>query len=406
MTRVRENQGEAQTWLGDVTEAMGALRMRVKEVASMKPAVDLVRSEVERVTHAMGSVESRREFLDEMNKRLSDLSSTASRLDERTKGLHSRMETADQRFVALSLHAEEAARVEKVVPIVLQGVEDAEERVAEVGETISNLEARAQKTEALAERMRKMGEDLDQRQGALEAATEHLDRVSELRQEAAATAQDLSEETRKLTAALGSAEGRADRLSELSDQLEDRSGNLRFTEKRLAQFEEKLSRWELLETQLTRSLDQLNERQGTVDALQADIKHLFAMAERTVEGVRSISEAHQEIVHTRAALDDVLTRMRDVDETIDDLELRKRQIERAEERLARADALVIDIQSSLETLHGQKAFLDHVIEKAGSLTFQAKQAEALIDTLREERELTNRVRAAVADMRDQNLKAG
>jgi chromosome segregation ATPase len=95
MIRVRDNQGEAQTWLADVTEAMGALRVRVKEVAGMKPAVDLVRSEVERVTHAMGSVESRREFLDEMNKRLTDLSSTASRLDERTKGLHSRMETAD-----------------------------------------------------------------------------------------------------------------------------------------------------------------------------------------------------------------------------------------------------------------------------------------------------------------------
>ncbi len=57
----------------------------------------------------------------------------------------------------------------------------------------------------------------------------------------------------------------------------------------------------------------------------------------------------------------------------------------------------------------QKSLIDHVVEKAGALTFQVKQAEALIDTLREERELTDRVRSAFKRLRDdgdEDVRAG
>jgi hypothetical protein len=37
----------------------------------------------------------------------------------------------------------------------------------------------------------------------------------------------------------------------------------------------------------------------------------------------------------------------------------------------------------METLQGQKGFLDQVIEKAGTLEFYAKQADGLIAMLRE-----------------------
>jgi hypothetical protein len=73
----------------------------------------------------------------------------------------------------------------------------------------------------------------------------------------------------------------------------------------------------------------------------------------------------------------------------------------AEQRLARAEALVIDIRSTLEALQGQKVIVDQAVEKAGSLKFLLKQAEALIETLREEREVTARLRAAVAELREE-----
>ena len=46
-----------------------------------------------------------------------------------------------------------------------------------------------------------------------------------------------------------------------------------------------------------------------------------------------------------------------------------------------------------------------MIEKIGSLTLEAQQAETLIDRLREERDITNRARAALEDLRRQVVAA-
>ena len=75
---------------------------------------------------------------------------------------------------------------------------------------------------------------------------------------------------------------------------------------------------------------------------------------------------------------------------------------KAEERLSRTEAVLADVQSSLEALQGQKAIVDQALEKAGSLQFLLKQAEATIDGLRDEREMTARVREAVSDVRDED----
>jgi hypothetical protein len=78
---------------------------------------------------------------------------------------------------------------------------------------------------------------------------------------------------------------------------------------------------------------------------------------------------------------------------------KKTEIGDAEERMARLDALLSDIQGSLETVRSQKAVVDAVLERAGQLSFQAKEAEALIDALRQERDVAVRVLEAVRDVR-------
>jgi hypothetical protein len=107
----------------------------------------------------------------------------------------------------------------------------------------------------------------------------------------------------------------------------------------------------------------------------------------------------------RTELDQTLREVERADAAVDGLETRKRQLEQLERRLARADALAMDIRASLETLHSQKATIDQAVQQAGSLTFQSRQAEALIEQLREERDITNRVRAALEELRDETDEA-
>jgi chromosome segregation ATPase len=399
VARVRQEHADTESWLSGTTASVDALRTQMAELDSLKPTVERVRGEAERVLQAATQIESRGKLVEEVQGRLADLTSLGSQLEERTRALQTRMDAADDRFQAVTAHAEEAERIEKAMPTVVSAVDRSERRIAEVDGAITALESRRVDLEGVAERTRKLGQEVEQRQAALDKASEHLERAAKLREEAATAAQQLEERTGQLSGGLETATGRLGDLTERLEELEGRTQNLRFMQKRMGQFEERLAKWEAAEVELARALEQVGHRQATIDTLQAGIQRVFETAEHTVDDVKAITAAKQEVTETRALLENVLGLVEHAHSVANTLEHKKRQVEQAEERVGRAEALLIDIQSSLETLHGQKAFLDQVLEQAGALQFQAKQAEALIDTLRKERDVTDRVRAAVTELR-------
>ena len=291
--RVREAQAGTKTWLTDVTQSVEALRGELAAVEDMKPTVESVRRDADGLSHAMAQIESRRQLVEQVNTRLSRLAAAAAQLDERTGGLVARMATADQQFLAVTAHAAEAARIEKLVPTVMGTVERAERRMTQMDAAVTGLEGRAQRLEALAEETRALGRELEVRRTALDSATEHLERASELRAEAASIAQQLKERAGQLNGALTGATDRTAALTTTLDDLESRAGNLRFVHKRMAEFEEQLAKWHASEAQLMRALEHTAQRQASVDALHADLYRLFEVAERTVDHVRSIAGAKE-----------------------------------------------------------------------------------------------------------------
>jgi chromosome segregation ATPase len=398
--RIREGQSETEAWLATTEESLVQLQEQVAGLDSMAPTVEAVRKECELVSDSMAAIQSRGEFVDDLHKRLGELAALGAEIDARSKGLESRVETVEERFVALASKSEDADRVAKAMGTVTASVEDAERRMAEVSKTMGSLENRSDEIQSLSEQVGFIGRELDQRQATIEKATDHLQRASKLREEIAGDIQRLEELSQAVASTAGSVEERAGQLDAMAERLGNRSQTLAAVEKRFDGFEEQLKKWELSEAEMSRALDRLDARQTTVDSLQADIKHMFEMAERTVQDARTISTVQHEMQATRGELEETLERLRASDQVAEGLDERKRAIEQAEGRLARAEALLIDIQSSLETLESQKAMVDYVVKKAGALTFQTKQAEALIDALREERELTNRVQTAFARLRD------
>jgi chromosome segregation protein len=396
ISRVREEQSETRSWLAGVEAAAMALRERVDDLRKFAPNVELVQKQVQRVNESMAAIESRRDFVEDMHRRLADLGSLGATLDERGRELHVRMEAAERRFVDLAARAEEAERVGHVIGGVSSGLEAAERDVGEITRNVAALENRCETLDALAERTRSLREEIEQRQHALEQAAQDLERAGTLRQEAAASAQELEERTKRLTSALGSADRMAGRVETLAAQIQERADGLQAVDTRLDQFEERLSKWELVEQEISRSLDQLSARQRTVESLQADIDRMVVLAEKTMADVRAITSAQREIEEGRSLLDAVLAQLRELGETTSALDERKRQLGQAEVRLAQSEALLIDVRSGLGVLQGQKIIVDQAIEKAGSLQFLLKQAESMIEGLREERDITTRVRVAVA----------
>ena len=406
LARMWEGQSETRSWLTGVEQSLGELRGRVGELQDMAPSLEVVQQQTRRISESMASIESRREFVEALHRQVAEIGAMGADLDERGRQLRARMDAAEQRFVTLAAHAEEADRVSRTVADVASSVREAARQAAATGKAVAAFEARCESVEGIAERTRALREELDQRQHALEEAGRKLQRVSKLRQEAAASAQQLDELATRLGAALASADERAASVAETSALLEDRVANLRIVEERLDRFEERLAGWEVVDQAVSRSLEQISARQGTVQTLQGDLDRMFTMAEKTSTDVRTITSASREIAESRGLLDQVAGRLKEIHGATDEFDERRRQMGMAEERLARAEGFLADVRSSLEALQGQKAIVEQAVEKAGTLRFLLKQADAMIEGLRDERKMTADVREAIAIVRDDEEAEG
>lgn len=396
VTRLRESQAETRTWLANADQFLTEVRGQVHDVRQMAPMIDAVQKKSQRISESVSSIEARRELIEALQARMSDLVVLGGKLDERGLELQARMEAAEQRFTNLESHADEADEVAKTVNEVSSNLRTVEREAGEIGKRLTALGTRCESVEKLAERTRKLRDELEQRQGAVEEASKELERAAELREQAAETASQLEETSKQLGGSLSAADKKAGKVEELLREIESRAGNLRAVESRLGQFEGRLAKWELVEHELARSLEQIAARQNTVESLKLDLDRMSEMAEKTANDVRSITSSHREVEESRGLLDEVMGRIKELSKAESSIDERKRQLSRAEERLARADALLADVRSSIEALQGQKVIVDQALERAHSLKVLLKQAEAVSDGLREERRMTADVRAAVA----------
>ncbi len=396
MSRLREGHGETQAWLANADVWTRKVQTQVKELTALEPAVERIRAEVEQVKASMQQIESSRELVHEVQRGLAEVGALGGELKDRTDGLRSRIEAAEARFGQLGKQAEGAQRLTDTIAAVTASVEDAERRMTSVDESVRGLESRSQQIDQVEERIRLLGQELDQRQGALDKATEHLSRASALRKEAAEAAQKMEDTTRAVSSTLSQAQEQAGSLQRLAGELETRATALKPIDRQLAHFEELLSKWESAQTEAAKALEQTLARQAGVEAIEAQVKHVFDLAERTIQDVQTIGSARREIEETRTILQATQDQFRTTEETLRGFESRKRQLERAEQRLARAEALALGIRATVESLTAQKTVVDHAMESAGALGFQMKQAEALIGALRRERDLACDLKAAIS----------
>ena len=402
MSRLREAHAETQTWLANADVWTRKVQAQVKDLSAMEPAVERIRGEVAQVQVGMSDIEARRAMVEEVQRRVTELGSATAELRERTEGLKAKMDGAETRFVQLAKQADEAQRVSDVIGSVVAAVGDAEQRIGTVDDSVRALEARSQQLEELEERIRILGVEIEQRQGALDKATEHLSKASALRQEAADAADRLQQVAKTIGTQLGDAEDRSGMLLDAAANLENRSTALKAVEKQLGRFESLLAKWDSAQNEAARALEQTLARQGAVDALEQQVKHVFGLAEQAVADVQAISDARHEIDETRTLLDATQMQFKATEETLKGFDARQRQLERAEQRLARAEALAIDVRSTVESLQAQRTLVDHVIDRAGALSFQIKQAEALVELLKRERTLACELKAAVAGVKEED----
>lgn len=399
MTRLRERQGETDKWLTDADTKLRGLRELVAAVEQMRPSTDALREKVEQLSAAMDTLDARGAMVDALHRRLGELDSTLAQAQDRGDSLRARMDAAETRFTDLLRQAAEARRVAGTITSVTAAVDAADRRMASVSGLVDVLGERAKAFDGMDDRMRLFAQEFEQRQTALDAAATHLAQASTVRREAAETVQQLEELTRTIGSQLGDAEGRASSLGQTLDELDGRLSTLAAVEKRMANFEELLGRWEAAQREATLALEQIAGKQATLDAVNAQVKHVFEIAERTGEHVRSIAAQRHEIEETRLVLDTTREQLAGATEAMRTFAERKWQVDDLERRLARADALARDVRSAAEVLTAQRAVVDRVLERTAALAVQMKQADAIAEALRTECAAAAQLQAAVEELR-------
>src|SRR3989442_12362855 len=101
-------------------------------------------------------------------------------------------------------------------------------------------------------------------------------------------------------------------------------------------------------------------------ASRAIVHLLYEVAEKTTDDVLSIAGAREEVGQTRAMLETVLSMLTHVHDAANGLDHRKRQVDQAEERLARAEPMRAEEQAGCEWRADQE-------RRAGLSTKQSNQ---------------------------------
>jgi len=397
--RLEMGQSETGAWLARTHESIRELRTKVAQLEDLTTNIDHMRDNADRVLAAASDLDERRESFGQLEVRMSELQQIGTKLDERTSNLLDGLLDADNRFKAVARNADKADEVRGTIEGVVASVQQADQRMAELSESVDTTTERAEALTLLSQRADRVMADIRSGEKALSKAVEQLESVSILRKEAVGAVQSLEEQIRALKEGLVIAEEQSDQIGQRADLLEARAGSLRFAEKRITQFEEKLAQLDTVETELGQSIEALLTRQESVAQVRSDVQEVFASTEKTLSDVRAISAARDEVQSAAEVLEAVRAKADAMTEALDGIDVRQQQIEQAEVRLGRADALLREIRSSLESMTSQRAVVDRVIATSGRLSVEAREAEGLLEALREERELTQGIHEALKDLR-------
>jgi len=182
----------------------------VKRLKFESGGLDSVSERIVELRTALNDFESRHASLDESKQMITDIHTQVEGVSSRVTDLATELADIEGLSDKVKELPENVECIERLIsdvteriggieqPVVLTSVEEAEQRIGDVEAAVKSLEVRSDNIEGLADRMQRTGEELEQRNAAIERASERLNDVFSLRQEAAAAARALEDQTTKL----------------------------------------------------------------------------------------------------------------------------------------------------------------------------------------------------------------
>jgi chromosome segregation ATPase len=395
----------AEVQLTELTGSLNAVTTLAEQVPDLRRELNTLRALREYVGQKVAELEEQRDLVDYATNQGMRLAELVRRLDtdleaqqENAKVLV-RMEEDVSRLRAV--HNELTGQLDRLADRQRESARTDEARQAEfkalhelmegrIRDTISRFEFEQERLEAATTQIADLRAALSDAEGRFESLLEAQKDVAVVRTElthlndrVASIVKNVAGQAEGLQSTISNTDSQLAALQALAERTEQQTRDLTKLRDYLSQFEQRVARFEVAEAAVEQAIDDAARRQATVEVMRTDFNRMLQVAKETADQVRVIIESHDEIAEGRRLVDDVLSEIRAVMTASERLDTRRREVEAIDDQVARAEAVIIDVRTTLESLHEQKAFLEQAMETAGSLRFQSKRAEALIERLRE-----------------------
>jgi chromosome segregation ATPase len=284
-----------------------------------------------------------------------------------------------------------------------------EQRLTELEDRIQISSRRLERMESLEKslvenekRLESVTQGLHESQGALDSHTTRLETLKEQgieAQEAFSGWMDgvarLEARQRELGEQAEVTDTRLREVRDLHDKLDDDIEVLAERERQSDRHIQKLQTFEGLIRDLDRKVEAVNSRHAVVDRVKKDVQKVLHTVDESRAQVLEVLNARQEIAEVGNTVTDVDSQVKKLENRLDGVQDQLSAVDKAEIKIDALNHVVSDIDANLGHFEGQKAMVEHLVEKIATLEALLRQADATARELREERQLAFRIQKSV-----------
>ena len=300
----------------------------------------------------------------------------------------------------------------KLLPIATQlaklsqQLEKAQSQFKDAQKSEADILEQGRRLTELQTALRDVAGDVDSRLKQVHGLSEELGRSTAIRDELIEELGRVQFRQRDVGANLQASEDQLKRVEATTAQLERRRSQLAFGEKKISQFETRLSDLKGMADELDRQIQAIATRETLVESIKKEVEGIHSISARSKSDLAHVTEHRDDVVKLKERVDEVLALVAETEQRMAIMETRRSAVDEAQQKTNVIVNVLEDVRVNLETLTEQKSGIDHVVENLATLESTVQAARATQQTLQAERELAERIEEGIKQLRGRTGSKG
>jgi len=371
----------------------------------------------------MGQLSARTQLIDQLEARINGLHTLTAEVDGKlAEQLARRSELDTLKSHCDSVHTQTleaqqniesvAAWQGKLLPVTNRAlstlearIEATQSRVKEVLQDEAVLREQETRLAECVEVSRALAGETSERMKQTQALNDELTRAAAIKDELISELAHIQTHQRDAAARAETTEDQIKRTETMYRQIEQRRGQLAFSEKKVTLVEAKMAELSDKAGALDQTIKSIFERQAVVGAIKTEVDSVHEISARSRADLQFVTDHRDEVAAVRSQINDLRTTAQETEGKIAFIEGRQKTVNEVQKKTNLISNLLKDVSVNLETLSEQKSIVDHLTEKLAGVDFTMQEAQNTLQTLKHERALAERIEQSIKNLRTKTAKA-